>query len=231
MWYTQRAKRLLPLVSISAIAYELLLLIHYWVYGNTWSNIAVTIWGTVITSLGIQEGWVLVNPGVNNPTWYISVRLACYVVFYLITKLAHKCHFSPAYCYIGMVLLGIGIITYGIKLPFMNSQIARGYYSFFYGLLLANYIKMFGVTKRSSGFSMCCILLLLGIFLTSTDKFQEELVWLLTFLFYPALIILFETDAVKYIFRHKIWQIISQISFDVYIWHTVLFVYGKLEIQ
>lgn len=223
VWYVQRAKRLLPLVAISAVVYELLLLIHSWMYGNTWADLPVTIWGTVITALGIQEGWVLANPGVNNPTWYISVLLACYVVFYLVTKLAHKCRFSPIYCYVGMVLLGIGICTYGIQRPFMNSQVARGYYSFFWGLIIAHFTHTFGIKKASVGLSICTIIGLSAAFVTSSAKLQGELVWLLTFLFYPALIILFETKAVKFLFRHKIWQILSQISFDVYIWHTLLF--------
>lgn len=39
-----------------------------------------------------------------------------------------------------MVLLGRGIMTYDINLPFMNASSARGYYVLFFGILLTQWM-------------------------------------------------------------------------------------------
>lgn len=132
-WVLSRAKRLLPMVALSAVAYEFIIIIYNKLYGEAWCGIRVSVWGTIITALGIQEGWGFANPYVNYPVWYISVLLICYIIFYLLTSLSKKLKCLPIYFYIAMIFLGIGISTYNISLPFMNSQVARGYYSFFWG--------------------------------------------------------------------------------------------------
>lgn len=147
-FFAPRALRLLPLVFIGGITYEVLLYIYQQTCGGDWFGVSITVWGVIIDALGIQDGWVFTNPMVNNPTWYISVLLLCYVVFYLLTYLSKRWQVPHAYLFAFMVLLGCGIQTYGINLPFLNGSSCRGYYAFFFGVLLAEGLERLCAVKR-----------------------------------------------------------------------------------
>lgn len=223
-WLGRKAKRLLPLVAVSAICYEGINVIYTQVFGKYFFfDRAFTIWGVIITALGIQTGGVFVNPFVNNPTWYISVLLICYLAFYLFTRLSGKLRCSAIYFYIAMILLGFAITTYEIQLPFLNAYTARGYKSFFCGLLLARYTNSYGITKKESFISAFVIAFLCCFFALKPRYLLRELDNILCFIFYPSIIILCETKFVKKIFCYSFWGIWSQISFNVYIWHLPLY--------
>lgn len=219
-WWKKRALRLLPMVAISAIGYELILLAHLKVYGSPWLGISINIWGTVITSLGIQEGWVFNNPLVNNPVWYISVLMACYVLFYIFTALASKLKCKPIYFYIALILLGIGLNTYSINLPLLNPQMGRGYYAFFFGILLAYYVNKNGVNLKEFVLSVLCFAFFIYVYIYHPRHGQRNLNYTLTFLVFPSLILIFESKFLQKIFCHKIWETLSAISFEVYLWHN-----------
>lgn len=149
VFFVPRALRLLPLVFISGVAYEVLLYTYQKVCDGDWFGISITVWGVIINALGVQDGWVFANPMVNNPTWYISVLMLCYVVFYLLTYLSNRWQVPHVYLFIFMVLLGCGVQTYGLNLPFLNGSSCRGYYAFFFGVLLSEWLEKLNATKRS----------------------------------------------------------------------------------
>ena len=233
-WFSMRAKRLLPMVAITAIAYEVSILIYFLITGTNWPYFGeVSIWGTLITMLGIQEGWGLNNPGVNNPVWYVSVLLVCYVWFYIICALSKKLKCSPIYFFIGMIFLGFGIQTFGINLPFLTSQLGRGYYSFFFGLLLAAFLDKHGIGKRLCITATAVFISMVVLFVFFSQHAQKEpLVYLLTFLFFPSIVVLLETDFAKKIFSHEIWGTLGNVTFSVYLWHSPMFplMYGFLAL-
>lgn len=86
---------------------------------------------------------------VNNPTWYISVLLLCYIVFYLLTYLGKRWQIPHTYLFVFMVLLGCGAQTYGLNLPFLNGSSCRGYYAFFFGVLPAEWLEKLNAAKKS----------------------------------------------------------------------------------
>lgn len=66
--------------------------------------------------------------------WYIHVLIICYTVYYIM------CHtFKNDNYIVGLVcfiLFGIGLRTYGLNVPFLNSDVGRGLFSFPIGLLI-----------------------------------------------------------------------------------------------
>ena len=70
------------MLLIGAVLYEFFLVTYHRIYTSSWMDITASFWGIIIDALGIQDGLVLSNPCVNNPTWYISVLLLCYIIFY-----------------------------------------------------------------------------------------------------------------------------------------------------
>lgn len=223
-WVTIRAKRLLPMVAITAVAYEISIFVYRRITGMTWAIFGeLSIWGTVITALGIQESWGFPNPGVNNPVWYISVLLACYVIFYILCALSKKLQCSPLYFFVAMVLFGVGIHTFGINKPFQTWQMARGYFSFFFGVLLAAFVARNVISKKLTAASIAVLVGAGILFYHKEYALREPYVYILTFLVFPALILLCETVTAKKIFRHKVWGTVGSITFHVYLWHSPMF--------
>ena len=220
VFFTKRVIRLLPLVFVTGLAYELFLCVYKWYFGSDWMGIQVTLWGLFIDSLGIQAGWVFENPLVNNPTWYISILVLCYVVFYLTTYIAQRLKISPFYLYIAVILVGCAVVTYKINAPFLNEMAGRGYYSFFFGILLAKVINDFPITKKSALLSACVVVFLTVVMVVKFDWALSGINFLLTFIYYPCLIAFFMWHPVAKIFDISWLGTLGKITYDVYLWHN-----------
>lgn len=220
-FFLKRVVRLLPLVLISAIAYELLLCVYRAVFHQNYWGISINIWGIIIDALGVQAGWSFGNPCVNNPTWYISVLILCYVVFYFSTWMCKKLKVSPTYAYIFIILLGCGIMSYGIDLPFLNYSAARGYYSFFFGILLAKLLNKRTIKLKhcliSAATAIFTIWLIVGRFSWMVPTGDN---YLMTFVAFPAIIIFFLYRPIAKLFDHKAISFLGAATYDVYIWHS-----------
>ena len=90
-FFVPRALRLLPLVFVSSVAEQVFLGVYKSVCGGGtgFDNVSISIWGLVLNAFGLQTGWVFNGYMINNPTWYISVLMLCYVVFYLLSYLVN----------------------------------------------------------------------------------------------------------------------------------------------
>ena len=222
-FFLKRYLRFFPLMAISAVTYEIVCIYYLRISGGADGDPLVTLWGTIIAALGIHSGWVFTapNPAINNPTWYISVLLLCYIVFYYVTYLTNRVNLSPWYCYIFLIFLGIGIRTFNISLPFIMPKTGRGYTCFFWGVILA---KLFVDRKRpiSKTLYLFCIFITISIPLLivfAPNFISYGLDCTLTFLFYPALIILFSSPVFGKMFSFQWIGTLSRISFNVFIWH------------
>lgn len=190
-FYTRRAARLLPLMAVSGVVSALLLMAYNIIYsGNEYYLGTPSLLGVVIQALGVQDGWVFANPSLNNPTWYCSVLMLCYLLFYGIVYWSNKAKVSPLFGMVFFLLLGCAISTYGIELPFLNSSSCRGFYGFFAGVLLAALMPIIKACRHYVGISLGIIVLFLLDFRWENGE-MPYLPFLLTFVFYPALIVFF----------------------------------------
>lgn len=225
----KRFMRLFPTVLAGAIAYEFFLYIYVCVMGNDWSGISPNLWGIVLDSLMVQHGWGFSEPWVNYPTWYISNLFLCYLWFYILTKYAQKKGFDEIYLYILMVFVGVSINTYGIEIPFFNSSVCRGYYAFFWGLILGRLMPAIQDWIRVHKVKACFILLIVVIGIPI--MIHKECIWvqsniqyIMTYIYYTCLLVLFEMTYVNKIFCAYAFDYIGRVSFAVYIWHNPLFI-------
>lgn len=217
-FYLKRVLRLIPLVGIVAIIYEITIYFYYKVFGVSFINQKLDFFGTFISIFGIQEGWVFVNPMINNPMWYISVLFLCYIIFYYITY-KHQ-NLNIIYAYIAMILIGVGIRSYGIKLPFFNMQSARGYYAFFTGLLLSIYLNQYKVRTYIKISCLILFFLISLLILKDSNIVKKDINYILTFIYYPCIIVIGNFDIFKNINKLKFLSIFAEISYDVYVWHA-----------
>lgn len=223
----RRIKRLLPMVAITAIAYEINLYFYYSLYTQgvegSWFGVTITFWGTIIDMLGIQDGWVFSNPLVNNPTWYISVLILNYILFFLTVWIAGKKHIPVEYLFVLLIFLGCGIQTFGISLPFMNNDTARGYCAFFAGVMLSNVMNRYTLRPWTIVIAMINVIVVPYLIVYRSSWISSGLSYTLCFIFYPSLIILFQTKPVKKLFSSRFWGTWGKISFDVFMWHNLLY--------
>ena len=223
-FYLKRYLRLAPMLLIGAVVYEFFLVTYHRIYTSSWMDITASFWGIIIDALGIQDGWVLSNPCVNNPTWYISVLLLCYIIFYFIVYLSHKLSIPKEYFFIFMIFLGMGIQTYAINLPFLNNSSSRGYYAFFFGILLHEIIPKIKTNnaKYISCFIVLIVITLLIIF--KTEFMALGINYIMTFIYYPSLIFIMKAKSINKIFNLKVFRLLGKASFDVYIWHNPFYI-------
>lgn len=230
-WWKKRAVRLLPMSAISVVFFEIVLFIHNTIFPTKLWGMEVSISGTLMAALGVQEGWGFKNPVINNSIWYISVLMICYILFYIFTALSARLKCNPIYFYIAMIFLGIGISMYGIELPFLGWQVARGYYAFFFGVLLSAYITKYGVRVRETVVSVVIFTLITLFYIFFPQYAESDAKYTTTFLLFPSIVILFETKVAHKLFRHKIWGTLSGISFEVYLWHLPVMLLAYLVMK
>lgn len=228
-FFVPRVLRLLPLVFASSVVEQAFLGIYKATCagGTGFDSVSISIWGVVLNALGLQSGWAFNSYLINNPTWYISVLLLCYIVFYLLTYLSKRWQIPHTYLFAFMVLLGCGVQTYGLNLPFLNGSSCRGYYAFFFGVLLAEWLEKLNAAKRYQNIyiyifwgSIMSVAFLLCMMVYKWEWVAGGINYLMTFWFYPALIIIFSSRPVAKLFDHKFIGTLGKITYDTYIWHN-----------
>lgn len=186
----------------------------------------------VIASMtGIFKGGAIgdVAWGCNNPTWYISVLIVCYIFYRLILSAEKRFYVNRIYFYVAMVFLGLSIRTYVINLPFMNLDISRGYYSYFGGILflhLYEWMKHWLSSKCRIVFSLLVIVMFVWCGLYHPAFILDHDWFNFTFLLFPSILLftetLFETC------RLRCNKILGAISYEMYLWHLPFIVLIKL---
>lgn len=228
----KRAGRLLPLMGISAVGYEILLPIYQRFFENSWwGGQMPDIWGTLTTMLGIQTMGIFTMPGINNPTWYISILLLCYIVFFFLVIMSKRMEISCIYLFIMTILIGCSATTMQMELPFLNLCCAKGYYTFFTGVLLAIWVNKVGVTNKAVAASVGSI----GAFFFFACNHMEYITngqsYILTFIVYPSLIVIFKTGFVERLFHSKAWEIWGKISYNCFVWHIPVFMLFNIVVK
>lgn len=95
----------------------------------------------VLNLLGLQNGIINMNFSFNAPTWFISVLMVCYVVFYGVVKLCRSSRGLLSAVSAAVIAAGLVPVYLNLTLPVINFHIGRGLAAFFMGVLLAIFYK------------------------------------------------------------------------------------------
>ena len=229
----RRLLRFIPLVGIAAVVSQAMLYIYMLHMGHMdYAEHGPTLWGIIIDTLCIQSGGVFTNPYVNNPTWYISILVICYAWFYLLTRAARRLRICENYLFAGMIFLGFAINTYGFNLPFAGAPAARGYVPFFWGVLFGRCLlpRLKGC-RKAGAVSACIIAVMTFLIARQNILVANDIKYLMTFLYYPALIVLFESAPAGVLFAPGIWESLGKSSFNAFIWHVPGFIFVRILLE
>lgn len=240
-FYLKRYLRLLPLMFLSIIVCDILLIVYKRVFSEAWFNITPTLKGTIISILGVQCGWIFKNPMINNPIWYISVLLLCYIIFYFLVKIAEFTKIKCEYLFAIMIAVGIATFQSKINIPFLNPYSSRGYYAFFFGIILMSIINVYDKTdkvKINNILSVVCIIVsatCIYLIVANNNFIRKNIVYVVTYVLYPAIIIALRSNLIKkYLNKTLISNIVnklSAISFDSFIWHCPVIIFFQIVFE
>lgn len=221
-YFFRRYLRIIPVMAISVVSTSVLLVIHEGVIGMRYMDTIPSVWGTIIASLGIQAGWGFENPTINNPIWYVSILLFCYIAFYFISWLSARHRVSPVYGFALMVFLGVGVWEADSSLPFLTYGMCRGYYAFFWGVLLCMILDWPAIRAKINvlaAVSLGVLAYLTWLLANHRPEAEWNLRFTMTFVYYSALIILAQAPLVRRLFGWRIVELLGRISFNAYVWH------------
>ena len=216
--------RLLPLVVISVVLYELLIVLYFFEGGWLWPfSLKVDIVGSFITAIGLSEWGLIYCNGINNPVWYISVLLLCYIIEYLISTIFRRWKLNPEYGYFFCIIIGLCGKIIHANYPFFTAGICRGYIAFFVGVITR---KKYQRIKYKN--DMKCLLCESVVLMLSSIAYMclyntKGINYLLFFLIYPLIVIIcnnrYIIDLVEKINFGKLINALGEATYDIYILH------------
>lgn len=231
-FWERKYLRFLPMLVICGVA---CLVIQY-IYSrfiNTEAVFAFTLWNVISSFFGFER-WFDTALMINNPMWYVSVLLLCFVIQFFVTCLAKRKSFL-LFAYGSMVVIGLvmrGICqNQGINFPFVNIYISRGLVCFFLGLIIAHIFMGDGFVGRNVAgpFLQLAAIILVALFMllysikrNLVTGSGDTLYFTLCFLVYPALLVICKNPVLNRILSVRILHPIGGIAYNMYVWHVPL---------
>ena len=231
-YFKHKINNLYPLAIISVIIEVILMLIYKIKFSEDWFNTPLGIWRIINSLLITTTGQATkIDLGINNPLWYVSVLMVCYVVFWFATKDENK---DYKYILLGLCLFGLGIHEYQIDLPFINAYIGRGFAGYFLGTCLCIFYqsRMKQFTKKYAiVFPTMLLFIILSLLLYDYSYFMDNKWCIDTFVIMPLIVITF-LMLNKYLANSKKLSVLSNISYSIYVWHNeILTIYSIIQIK
>lgn len=137
-FFSKRIIRLFPLMIITNVFMFLGNCILKSINDTLWINGTVNIMDLCIDVLFGSQGVFNHELTLNGPTWYISVLMLCYILAFILTKLSVR--LQTNYLYVIPIVIGVMIYS-GIYFNLWNMYVARGFCSFFIGIIIGILMK------------------------------------------------------------------------------------------
>ena len=230
---TKRILRIYPLMVLTSIFMYVGNWLLYAYNGTLWS--CGTLSFTELLLDIVFGGKVVFNAGptLNGPIWYINVLLVCYALAYLLTKLSSKQQSNLVF--VLPVLLGLIIQYSGKSFALFNGSAARGFISFFEGVLLASVLKgapnrggggggapktNWGRPPAGNGFAV----FMGGRHSPWNGRFIGNIGHFYTFLVFPCVILLLhDCRWINRLCSSKMVKWLGNISFSMYLWNFPIY--------
>lgn len=220
---TKRYVRLIPMVAIGTIADFFLKL--FIVRAMFMESPLKYVLETVTVAMGVHGIFSNKVTFANNPMWYVSSLVFCYLIFYLCFWACNKLQKSLRSIYlllpVVIILVGEAILIFAYSYPLANEYIGRGYVSFFGGILVGLIIKKIQVSDRVLiPFSVTVfILAVISLYFVPALSYDSVAAIYTVFVLYSQIIVISQTKAVSRLFNNSVISTLAKISFHAYCLH------------
>lgn len=176
------------------------------------------------TALILPSGWFSQDTPYNQPLWFVSVLMICYILYYAVGKLSYC--FSAVYlplC-IFLVFWGMVLEVKAWDVPFLYRICGEGYMNFFLGVILAEIVMNPKINKKYALiFNFVSLgLIAIIIFMGGFKMFPVDARWIVTLICGNLICIaVYEKHIIKLLSLRFI-QRIAQCSLSIYMWHVPL---------
>lgn len=211
-------RRIIPLLAISVAAEAILTYILLFMTGG--GEYPFGLLDILVNALGADWG-IFQTKIINQPTWYISVLLICYLEMYIVVRLSERIKVNVNYFYLFMILIGVAANTYGWSGFLINTEIARGMVSFFTGTLLAQYLEQ--IPKCNKEWALILLPVSFLLLLKYRYKFVESgtFVFYTLFIWVPVVILAIRNIPQRF-FGAELINVLGRCSYGVYLWNEPL---------
>lgn len=204
---------------LSVLAFAYLDLAYEQLYQAQFFDRTPTLWNVIQAGFLLTTGWGLEISKMNGAIWYISVLLICYIIFWGCTWISKRLDVNPYYSYALMIFVAFFVFSHNIDILFFNWHTSRGLSSFFWGIIMAKWIKNRDISRLEGGIAFTVLLIMTVFVIVFRHTFADEYInYVYTFLLYSPLIVFLQSKDIKRVFYSHIWGEISKISFEAYIW-------------
>lgn len=211
-YFSAKVLRLLPVAAVSTF---IIAVVAIWV----WPENDFSVWKVITTCLGINAGGPFREMFVNSHLWYTSVLLICYAFFFIGIRLSQRMKINWRYACFFMIIVGASAINRFDTIPYLRHEACRGYMAFFTGVLVASALSGKRPGRLSAWLSFAAVTGLTLIIVFRYEIFDYGKNLIMTFIYYPAVIVLAETHFVQKLLNRKCFRILGEIAFGIYVWH------------
>lgn len=174
------------------------------------------------TALILPSGWFSQDTPYNQPLWFITVLMVCYILYYVVGKLSRR--FSAIYLPLCIFLVFWGMILERKEwdIPFHYRICGEGYMNFFLGVILAEIIICSGIRKKYILiFNFVCLVWIAVILVVyGIEALPVDMRWAITLICGNLVSIAVCDRHMIKLLSFRIIQSIGQCSLSIYMWHV-----------
>lgn len=222
----KRLLRFYPLMVFALFCVLILQLIHlkmtgvFFAYKDIYDNSVLSF----IFNLLCLQGTTLVASSFNAPSWYLSIVLVMYILFYVATYTAGR-HDMENIAYMALMLLGIVIAVKNYETVFLN---CRGLIGFFAGCLTCTFCEWANRQENRKRQTILGIVFLVFAGTAVTGIMfghkvfapDPQVVLIYEMLLWPCLVFLaVHVKLLREFLKNPVFLFLGKISFSMYLIH------------
>lgn len=231
-----RIRRIYPMMILSVVFMAAAQWINYYLYNSyaimDYYDGRNTLKAFILSALGLNSGWICDHDrlSINGVTWYISILMICYCIFFGINKITKSNKMLNFIGFSLMIVMGMVLLTHPLGVPLLYTSNARGYFDFFLGCLIALIYKDLLTDKSRPwllGFALVVILAYIGFYLRNGFNNYACSLLLNTGLF----VLMTNIEILERWSDNSFVKYLGKISFPIYLWNLPVFAVIKLFIN